>query len=188
MPGALQRPAVLVMAGAAAGSEELDARLGPDRASAVRALLHGRAVAWAQAVAPGAVWTAAADETPVAAADRALAEHGGGPLLVAWPDLQRWRPEHASAALEDLADGCRLALGPVFDGGFYLLAFAEPLPAVLELAAGPDVIGLAIAAAHEAQAQAGLLRPERGLHNSADVAAALADPLLDPELRTLLTH
>jgi hypothetical protein len=186
LAGAQQRPAVLVMARAAAGPEALDARLGAQAATAVRHLLHERALDWGQTVAPGAVWTSAGDETAAQAADRAWAEHGDGPLLVAWPDLPRWRTEHASAALEDLADGCTLALGPVFDGRFYLLAFAEPLPAVLALEAGPDVIGLAIAAAHEAQGQAGLLRAERGLHNGADVAAALADPLLDSELRALL--
>jgi hypothetical protein len=152
----------------------------------VRRVLHERAVAWAHTVAPGAVWRAAADETAASAANRAMAEHGHGPLLVAWPDLQRWRAEHASAPLEDLAEGCMLALGPVFDGGFYLVAFARPLPAVLSLGAGPDVLGLAIAAAHEAHAPAGLLRAERGLHSAADVAAALADPLLDRELRALL--
>ena len=32
----------------------------------------------------------------------------------------------------------------------------------------------------------GLLRAERGLARPADVRAALADPLLDPELRALL--
>jgi glycosyltransferase A (GT-A) superfamily protein (DUF2064 family) len=186
VPGAPQGPGVLVMAGAAAGPEQLDAHLGADRGAAVRRLLHGRALAWAQSVAAGAVWTASADETAAQAAERAWAEHGGGPLLVAWPDLPRWRTEHASAALDDLADECTLSLGPLFDGGFYLLAFAEPLPAVLALEAGPDVRGLAIAAAHEAGAQTGLLQAERGLHSGADVAAALADPLLDPELRALL--
>jgi hypothetical protein len=187
VPGASQRPAVLVMGRAAAGPEQLDARLGRDRAVAVRRLLHGRAVDWAQTVAPGAVWTAAADETAAQAAERVWAEHGDAPLLVAWPDLRRWRIEHASAALEDLADGCTLALGPVFDGGFYVLALARPLPDVLALEAGPDVRDLAVAAAHEAGAQTGLLHAERGLHSGADVAAALADPLLDPELRALLS-
>ncbi len=187
MPGVSKRPAVLVMARAATGPEELDARLGADRGAAVRRLLHGRAVAWAHTEAPGAVWTSAADESAAQAADRAWAEHGDGPLLVAWPDLPRWRTEHARGALEDLADGCTLSLGPVFDGRFYLLAFAQPLPAVLALEAGPEVMGLAIAAAGEAQAQVGLLRAERGLHNGGDVAAALADPLLDPELRALLS-
>ncbi len=187
MTGAPQRPAVLVMARAAAGPDGLDVHLGADRASAVRRVLYGRTVDWANDVAPDAVWTTAVDETAASASDRAMTECGGGPLLIAWPDLQRWRPEQASAALEDLADDCALALGPVFDGGFYLLAFARPLPAVLALEAGPDAIGLAIAAAHADRAQTGLLRAERGLHSGADVAAALADPLLDPELRALLS-
>jgi hypothetical protein len=187
VPGAGQRPAILVMAFASAGPEALDAALGAERAAAVRACLHGRTMAWAQTFAPGAVRVAADDETAAWAAERVWAEHGDGPLLVAWPDLPRWRAEHATAALSDLADECTLALGPVFDGGFYLLALARPLPSVLARPAGPDVLGMAIAAAHEAQAQVGLLRAERGLHSGGDVAAALADPLLDPELRALLS-
>jgi hypothetical protein len=184
--GADLRPAVVVMARAGAGPEALDERLGHERGAAVRQLLHVRAEAWAERVAPGAVWTAAPGEPAAAAAQRAAAEHGSGPLLIAWPDLSRWRTEHATAALSDLADGCTIALGPVFDGGFYLLAFNRLLLGVLDLPAGPDVIGPAIAAAHEADGEAGLLRAERGLHSGADVAAALADPLLDSELRALL--
>jgi hypothetical protein len=186
VPGADQRPAVLVMARAAAGPGALDQRLGAKRGTAVRRLLYARAMAWAQTVAPGAVWTAAPRESPAQAAERAFAEHGGDPLLIAWPDLPRWRSEHASAALDDLADGCALALGPLFDGGFYLLALARPMPAVLALPEGPDAMGLAIAAGREAGVQVGLLRPERGLHSPGDVAGALADPVLDNQLRALL--
>lgn len=186
MPGAALRPAVVVMAGPAAGPDGLDQRLGAERAAAVRRLLHGRAMEWAQRVAPDAVWTGAEGETAAAAAQRARDGHGGGPLLVAWPELHRWRPEHAHAALSDLAAGCVLALGPIFDGGFYLLAFARPLPGVLASVDGSDLLGRAIAAARETDAPAGLLRAERGLHSAADVAAALADPLLDGELRGLL--
>ena len=63
MPGAGQRPAILVMAFASAGPEALDAALGAERAAAVRACLHGRTMAWAQTFAPGAVRVAADDET-----------------------------------------------------------------------------------------------------------------------------
>jgi glycosyltransferase A (GT-A) superfamily protein (DUF2064 family) len=111
-------------------------------------------------------------------------------VLIAWPDLPRWRPEHAAAALTDLRDGCGLSLGPVFDGGFYLIALVRPLPALFALPApawrSPDALGIALIAAHEAGVEAGLLRAERGLHSPEDVRAALADPLLDPELRALL--
>jgi len=78
----------------------------------------------------------------------------------------------------------------VFDGGFYLLALARPLPALFDLPAdtwrSADAMGTALVAAHSAGAEVGLLRTERGLRSPADVAAALADPLLDAELRGLL--
>ena len=112
-------------------------------------------------------------------------------MLIVWPDLPRWRPEHARGALTDLSDGCDLSLGPVFDGGFYLIALARPLPALFTLPEqawrSPDAMSIAITAAHEAGLEVGLLRTERGLHRPEDVRAALADPLLDSELRSLLT-
>ncbi len=110
----------------------------------------------------------------------------GGPLLIAWPELAVWRPVHGDGALGDLADGCGASVGPLFDGGFYLLALAESLPALLELPRGPDAMNRAFTAALEAELQIGLLRAERGLRTAADVAAALADPLLDADLRDLL--
>lgn len=113
-----------------------------------------------------------------------------GPLLVAWPELPRWRPEHATAALGDLEAGCGVSVGPVFDGGLYLLALARPFPALLEGVGdtwnGPEAMGLALAAAHETGLEVGLMRAERGLRREADVRAALADPLLDGELATVL--
>jgi hypothetical protein len=116
---------------------------------------------------------------------------GAGPLLLLWPDLPRWRPAHLDAALSDLADGCDLSLGPVFDGGFYLLALARPLPGLLELPAEswrrPDAMTTTLAAAAKGGVEVGLLRAERALRTPADVAAALADPLLDQDLRNLLS-
>lgn len=149
----------------------------------------GRAQAWALQVAPGRVTIGAGDD--LGGAVRASFDAHGGPVLVVWPDLPRWRPEHASGALEDLGAGCDLSLGPVFDGGFYLLALARPLPALFTLAAdawrGPDAMTLALEAVNQAGLQVGLLRAERGLRRSADVRAALADPLLDDELAALLS-
>ena len=108
-------------------------------------------------------------------------------MLVVWPDLAAWRSDHAAGALDDLADGCALSLGPMFDGGFYLVAFARPVRALLELADDawrrPDPIGLAADARPAASLAIGLLRTERGLRTPADVRALLADPLLDDELR-----
>ena len=115
---------------------------------------------------------------------------GDGPLLVAWPDLPLWRAEHAAAAFDDLAAGCGVSVGPVFDGGLYLLALARLVPSLLELPeegwGGPEAMGRMLLAAHEAGLEAGLLRAERGLRRPADVRAAVADPLLDAELRRLL--
>lgn len=79
-----------------------------------------------------------------------------------------------------------MAVGPIFDGGFYLLAFADPLPALLEVPRSLDAMNRAFVIAHDAGVGIGLLRPERGLRGAWDVAAALADPLLDEELRGLL--
>ena len=111
-------------------------------------------------------------------------------MVIIWPCLPRWRADHASGALEDLAEGCDISVGPVFDGGFYLLALARPLPELFGSAAldwsGPDALGAAFAAAQEAGLTVGMLRAERGLRSPGDVRAALADPLTDRELRALL--
>ncbi len=115
---------------------------------------------------------------------------GHTPVLIAWPDLPHWRADHAAGALSDLADGCGISVGPVFDGGFYLVALADPLAPLFELPArtwrGADGMVLAFEAAHAAGIEVGLLRAERGLHSLEDMRAALADPLLDAELRNLL--
>jgi glycosyltransferase A (GT-A) superfamily protein (DUF2064 family) len=117
-------------------------------------------------------------------------EAGHTPVLIAWPDLPHWRLDHAAGALSDLADGCGISVGPVFDGGFYLVALAGPLAPLFELPPrtwrGADGMVLAFEAAHSAGIEVGLLRAERGLHSLEDMRAALADPLLDPELRDLL--
>lgn len=167
--------------------EGLAARLGADRAAAVRAVLRDRALAWARGIAPGdRVLGAEAGEDLVTAAQRAFSAFGA-PLLIAWPELAVWRPMHGESALGDLADGCGVAVGPIFDGGFYLLALTEPLPALLEVPRSLDAMNRAFVAAHDAGVGIGLLRPERGLRGASDVAAALADPLLDEELRGLLS-
>ena len=79
-------------------------------------------------------------------------------------------PDHATAALEDLADGCAISLGAMFDGGFYLLAFAQPVPALLERPDDAwqtrDPIGLAAEAAQRSGLAIGLLRTERGLRTA----------------------
>jgi hypothetical protein len=155
--------------------------------AALEGELTARARRWAEQAAPGCVSVAGGG---VGTAVRELFAAGDDPVLVVWPELVRWRPDHATGVLDDLADGCELSLGPMFDGGFYLLAFARPVPALLELPDDAwrtaDPVGLAAQAARESGFAIGLLRTERGLRTPADVSAMLADPLLDDDLRPLL--
>ena len=218
MTGSLAPGAVLLIAcdPDTAGSPELVDLLGAERARALERALITRAAAWAADAAPGRVHVAVrsaadiaglealsvsgahlfaaegdtASQRLAAAAQRAWTAAAEDPLFIAWPALLRWRPEHAASALEDLADGCGVSVGPVFDGGFYLLALRRPAPSLFELPpeawVSPDAMGLALTVIHEAGLEAGLLRGERGLRRAADVRAALADPLLDQELRAIL--
>jgi glycosyltransferase A (GT-A) superfamily protein (DUF2064 family) len=115
---------------------------------------------------------------------------GNGPVLIVWPDLPRMRPQQATAALDDLRAGCDVVLGPVIDGGFYLIGIARPLPQLFSLPEqawrSPDVMTVAFAAAREAHLEVGVLRSERALHRPADVRAALADPILPEPMARLL--
>lgn len=195
----------------------LEPLIGADRAAALQAALIGQVAEWANEVAAGAVHVA--HDPPDAGAElrgligkeasffpqngdgiaARLADatarvfsRSRGPLLIVWPDLPRWRIEHASAALDDLEAGCDVSLGPVFDGGFYLIAISRPLPSLFSLPEqswrSPDAMTIALAAAQDAGLEVGILRAERALHQPADVRAALADPLLDPKLARILTR
>ncbi|HUE27573.1 MAG TPA: DUF2064 domain-containing protein, partial [Solirubrobacteraceae bacterium] len=151
--------------------------------------LETSAEAWARGVAPDGVERVRAGERLEDAVARVLAAPGG-PLLVLWPLLPQLRREHALAALGDLDAGSDVVLGPVIDGGLYLLGLARPLPALMSAAADrwqdPDVMTIGFAAAQEAGLEVGLLRAERALRSAEDVRAALADPLLPPEIRRVL--
>jgi glycosyltransferase A (GT-A) superfamily protein (DUF2064 family) len=214
------RPAVLVMARAprpGAVRRALEPVLGAEGCARLQALLLTESLVWAEGVAPGAVHVA--HDPPDAgpelrallgssevvlfpqngegiagrladAAARVFARHPG-PLLILWPDLPRLRPEHASAALGDLRDGCDVVLGPAIDGGFYLIGIPRPMPKLFALPErawrSPDVMTMGLAAAREAGLEVGILRAERALHRSDDVRAALADPLLPDGLRRILS-
>jgi glycosyltransferase A (GT-A) superfamily protein (DUF2064 family) len=184
-------PAVLMMAGAARLRPELRALLGEERADAVGRLLVARATEWADALSAEQVRVSASAEGLADAVGRAFAGGHGGPVIVVWPVLPCWRPEHAAAVLDDLAAGCEVSLAPVFDGGLYLLALTRMIPALLDLPLeawdSPDATGLVLAAINQADVPVGLVRPEHGLRRPDEVRAALADPLLDAELRSLLT-
>src|SRR5947209_1629683 len=112
-------------------------------------------------------------------------------LLVIWPRILRLRPEHGLAALGDLESGCDVVLGPVIDGGLYMLGLARPLSTLAALPAEAwltaDAMELATAAARDHQFTIGVLRAERGLATPADVRAALADPLLPARVAAALS-
>jgi glycosyltransferase A (GT-A) superfamily protein (DUF2064 family) len=196
----------------------LEPTLGADGALKLHATLLVEAVRWARALGPAAVSVAyePADAGPEIeallgeeltgfpqvgegiagrfrhAVSRVFAEHGG-PVLVLWPDLPNLRAAHGAAALADLAAGADIVLGPVFDGGFYMIALARPLPRLFELDEGawraPGAVGMAMVAALQNGAgdiEVGILRVERAIHRPADVRAALADPMLTPAVARVL--
>ena len=193
----------------------LEPLLGPDRSAALQAALIVQAFAWGREVTPGAVNVAheppdaAAELRRLLGSDAALFPQNGdgiagrladaaarvfvhhtGPLLIVWPDLPRLRSHHAHAALGDLKAGCDLVLGPAIDGGFYLIGLARPLLQLFALPEqawrSPDAMTIGLAAARDSGLEIGLLRAERVLHRPADVRAALADPLLPPDLEQIL--
>lgn len=210
--------AVLVMARAPRRGEvrrALESLLGAGGCVALQTALIVEAVRWAHEVAAGAVHVAAdpPDAGPellsLVGRDVAVFPQNGdgiagrladavarvfarsnGPLLIVWPDLPQLRPEHAAAALDDLDAGCDVVLGPVIDGGFYLIAIARPLPQLFSLPEqawrSPDVMTVGIAAARDAGLEIGILRAERALHRPADVRAALADPMLPRRVAEIL--
>jgi glycosyltransferase A (GT-A) superfamily protein (DUF2064 family) len=208
-----QRPSVLIMARAPRRGEVLRAlepMLGIDGCVSLQSALITQAVRWAKQIAPGSVHVAhdppdaARDLRVLTGAGTALFPQNGdgitgrladavarvfgrspGPVIVVWPDLPSFRTDHAEAALEDLSSGCDVVLGPVIDGGLYLIALSKPLPKLFGLPEqvwrSPDVMQMGIAAVRDIGLEIGILRAERALHRPADVRAALADPLL-PEV------
>ena len=153
------------------------------RAEAIEALLERRALEWARVVAgDGTVVEAATDLTAAVAPD--------GPTLIIWPELPVWLPETGAAALDDLAAGCAVSIGPVFDGALYLLALAEPIPELLALAERPwhgvQAMARVFTVIEERQLEVELLRAERGLRRPDDVRALRVDPLTDAELLEML--
>jgi hypothetical protein len=193
----------------------LEPLLGPAGAAALQAALIVQAFAWARAVAPDDVHVAyepadaAGEMRRLLGAQTALFPQNGdgiagrltdaaartfvhhdGPLLIAWPDLPRLREHHARAAIGDLDAGCDLVLGPAIDGGYYLIGLARPLPQLFALPEqawrSPDAMTIGLAAARDSGLELGLLRAERALHRPGDVRAALADPLLPPEVEQIL--
>jgi glycosyltransferase A (GT-A) superfamily protein (DUF2064 family) len=171
------------------GDGELERLLGNDRVGELRAVVSVAAEEWAREVAGESIYRAGEEESLSDAAARVFAGHDG-PVLVLWPVLLQPRGEHVAGALEDLRAGCDAVLGPVIDGGLYLLGLARPLPELLSVPAerwqDPDVMTIALTAIREAGLEVGMLRAERALRRPGDVRAALADPLLPDAVRRIL--
>jgi glycosyltransferase A (GT-A) superfamily protein (DUF2064 family) len=161
---------------------------GPEPVAGLTAALEAEAERWAGLVAGDAVYRVRA---PLADATASVLSERAGPLLVVWPVLARLRAEHASAALEDLASGADLVLGPVIDGGLYLLGLPRPLGELIDLSeetwSGAEAMPVALAAASDARLEVGMLRAERALRRPTDVRAALADPLTPEPLVALMS-
>jgi glycosyltransferase A (GT-A) superfamily protein (DUF2064 family) len=211
-------PAVLIMARAPRRGEvrrALEPLIGPDRCLALQSALLTQALDWARSLRPRAIHVAhdPPDSAPelrallgddvilfpqngdgisgrVADAAVRVFARGPGPLLIVWPDLPRLRHIHADAALGDLRAGCDVVFGPVFDGGFYLIAIARPTPLLFSMPEqvwrNADPIGIGVVAARESGLEVGVLRGERALHRPADVRAALADPMLPKQVARAL--
>ena len=209
-PAAPDSHAVLIMARAPRRGEvrlALEPLIGQDGCVALQTALISQAIEWARQSSPRAIHVA--HDPPDAGQDlRSLAgedvvmfpqngdgiagrladavgrvfARGQGPLLIVWPDLPLLRATHAEAALDDLRAGCDVVFGPVFDGGFYLIAIARPMPKLFALPEqvwrGADAMTMGLTAARDAGLEVGILRAERALHRPPDVRAALADPTL----------
>jgi glycosyltransferase A (GT-A) superfamily protein (DUF2064 family) len=216
--GEVASAAVVIMARAPRRGEvrrALEEMIGVDGALRLHTALLVQTLTWAREVAPGNVFLAhePAGAGPelrgllgydvhlfpqngegiarrVADVVARVYSHLTAPVLVVWPDLPQLRPEHAEAALSDLAGGAELVLGPTFDGGFYLVGLARPLSWVFELPEqfwrSGDGISAAIAAAGNDKREVGILRAERALHRPADVRALLADPTIPAPLAKAL--
>jgi hypothetical protein len=170
-------PAVVVMA-AGGGTEPV---------AGLTAALASEAERWAVAVAPGRVHHV---DGPLAGATARVLASRQGPLLVVWPVLARLRPDHATAALGDLRDGAELVVGPVIDGGVYLLGLSRPLGELVDMPddgwSKTDAISTVLAAAARGGFEVGILRAERALRQPSDVRAALADPITPAGIREIL--
>lgn len=183
--------AVLVME-TARERQELEALLGPRRASELQAELHEQAMTFARRVAPDAFHTAQPGARLSEAVGRVYEASGELRLVVVWPELIRLGDRHAAGALEDLQSGADVVFGPVVDGGLYLLGLRQPAPDLLErldvaLRDG-DPGTLALAAASELGLEIGLLQVERALRTASDVEAALSDPSTPGNVRRILSE
>src|SRR6478672_7730003 len=120
------------------------------------------------------------------AAQAALGGHDG-PALLAAPDVPGLDQGVVRDALDDLADGCDVAIGAAHDARPYLIALSCVRSDLLDLAQesfGSGVFG----AFGERGLVLGLLRSERRLVSAADVRAMAAGPRAPADLVALLAR
>jgi hypothetical protein len=172
--------AVIVGSLAAPQDPALDELLGADGARALRDELAARARRWAAEVAPGRGFEA----TTLGAAQAALHGHDG-PVLLAAPDVPALDQRLARAALDDLAAGCDVVLGPAHDARPYILAVARPDPDLLGLVER-SLDGGILGAFAEGAITLGMLRHERRLASAGDARALAIDPLAPADLAALV--
>ena len=163
----------------------LETALGPARTAALRTELVALATEWTRMLT-GEGPQVAADGEPLSAQ---LVPYRG-PLLVLWPVLSRPRVQDGEGAIEDLRSGADLVLGPVMDGGLYLLGLARPAAELVAELEGSwehdDAMPLAVAATRDRGLEVGVLRVERALRRLADAEAAVVDPLLPEGVAAIL--
>lgn len=177
------RALVLVESGASEPLSGLAGQLDAAARAQLDAALLGRAREWAASVSGSA---------PVETdfAGLVAAAEGAEALLVLRPALINFGEALAADLRSDLDAGCELIVGPTLNGGWYLLALS---PANLELLqaagdGGPRSAGGLLAASRGSQGlEVGLMRAERDLVTDADLRAAQADPLVDPEIAALIS-
>jgi uncharacterized protein len=189
-------PSVVVMADAPRPGRcnvLLEPRLGPNGCALLQAELIRVAVAWGRTLGPAfvavtppdAVDEVAAPEASVFAqkgADpgarlAAAVERMDGPVVVIGTSMPTLGTFHADAVRSDFAAGVDVAVGPSHDGGWYLIALAEPSRELFALPAGAwegaNVFTALLGRAAELRLEVGMLRGERKLETPADADALL---------------
>lgn len=211
------RPAVVVMAKApwpGTVKTRLTALLGEAGCARLASVLLARAAATAREVCPSGTFVALHPPAAIAEFASRLPGHqvfaqrgrhlgerlaaaaeevfcaGYGPLVVIGTDVPLLVPADLHRAFEVLGTRCDVVFGPAFDGGYYLVGLARPLPVVFDITpglwGGPDVLGASLDRARTARLSVGLLTPLPDLDTPSDVRAALDEPTLPAEVREAL--
>jgi glycosyltransferase A (GT-A) superfamily protein (DUF2064 family) len=102
-------------------------------------------------------------------------------------------PELGTAHLreaEHALSGHDASLIPTLDGGYALIALAQPTPEAFDLPpsawGGPDVLALTVSALYAAGRTCALLEPVRDLDTPADALRIVGDPRCPPAIKQTL--